>query len=92
MTHDHSHHQASGGINGNYWTSRAFMVFLGFAVMALVLLWSEHRAHILGILPYLFILACPLMHIFMHRGHGHHAPIDKQSNGRAGTAPDGGAS
>lgn len=63
----HDHPQAAG--NG-FWTSRAFLVFLGFAAMAVVLLWEEHRAHILGILPYLFLLACPLMHIFMHGGHG----------------------
>jgi hypothetical protein len=36
--------------------------------MATVLLWSEHRAHLLGVLPYLFLLACPLLHIF--GGHG----------------------
>jgi hypothetical protein len=32
-------------------------------------------AHILGVAPYLLFLACPLMHLFMHRGHkhrGHH--------------------
>jgi hypothetical protein len=23
-------------------------------------------------LPYLFLLACPLMHLFMHHGHGNH--------------------
>jgi len=23
-------------------------------------------------LPFLFLLACPLMHMFMHRGHGGH--------------------
>ena len=38
---------------------------------------TEHPAHVFGVLPYLFILACPLMHLFMHRGphrHGdHHA-------------------
>ena len=36
-----------------------------------VLLVIDHWAHVLGILPYLVILACPLMHFFMHRGHGH---------------------
>lgn len=35
-------------------------------------LFTEHRAHTLAFLPYAFLLACPLMHIFMHRGHGHH--------------------
>jgi len=33
---------------------------------------SEHRAHLLGVLPFLLLLACPLMHLFMHRGHGGH--------------------
>jgi len=33
-------------------------------------LWTEHRAHLFGVLPYLLLLLCPLMHLFMHRGHG----------------------
>jgi hypothetical protein len=32
---------------------------------------TEHTAHVFGVLPFLFLLACPLMHVFMHRGHGH---------------------
>ena len=35
----------------------------------------DHSTHSLGALPYLVILACPLMHVFMHGshgGHGHH--------------------
>ena len=31
---------------------------------------NEHHAHILGALPYLFLLACPFMHLFMHHDHG----------------------
>lgn len=34
----------------------------------------EHRAHVLQFLPYLLLLACPRMHIFMHGGHKHHNP------------------
>lgn len=35
-------------------------------------LWSEHRAHLMGYWPYLLLLLCPLMHLFMHgRGCGH---------------------
>ena len=33
-------------------------------------LWTEHQAHVLGALPYLIFLLCPLMYFFMHRGHG----------------------
>jgi len=43
----------------------------GFLALAAFFLWTEHRAHLLGVLPYLLILACPLMHIFHHGGHGH---------------------
>ena len=53
-----------------------------FLLIATFFLWEEHRAHILGALPYLLLLACPLLHVFMHRGHGgrsgheghHHQP------------------
>ena len=57
--HDDDHHISKGR-----W------VFYAFLVMGGVLLFTEHRAHLLGILPYLFLLACPLMHLFMHHGHG----------------------
>ena len=43
----------------------------GFLALAAFFLWTEHRAHLLGVLPYLLILACPLMHFFHHGGHGH---------------------
>ena len=33
--------------------------------------WTEHRAHLFGALPYLIVLLCPLIHLFMHRGHHH---------------------
>lgn len=51
--------------------ARIGLVFAGFAVMAGALLLTEHRAHVLGLLVWLPILACPLMHVFMHRGHHH---------------------
>ena len=41
---------------------------------------AEHKAHVLPFLPFLLLLACPLMHVFMHRGHGdhnHRPPGDK---------------
>jgi hypothetical protein len=41
-----------------------------FAAIAVFFLWEEHKAHFLGALPWLLLLACPLIHLFMHRGHG----------------------
>lgn len=41
-----------------------------FTVVGVLFLWTEHRAQLLEILPYLILLLCPLIHIFMHKGHG----------------------
>lgn len=78
--HDHSQHGSHGrpgATQGSFFGSRGFFVLLAFLAMALVLLFSEHRAHFLGVLPFLFILACPLLHMFMHGGHGSHGREDK---------------
>lgn len=75
---------------GSFWTSRAFLVCAAFLIVAIVLLWTEHLAHALGFLPYLLILACPLMHIFMHGGHGghgHHTPSNRERSQSDGGQP-----
>jgi hypothetical protein len=46
-------------------------VLFGFIAVAAFFLLTEHTAHVVGALPYLLLAACPLMHIFMHGGHGH---------------------
>ena len=38
-------------------------ILAAFAFMGGALLWQDHRAHMLGILPYLLLLACPVMHL-----------------------------
>jgi hypothetical protein len=43
----------------------------GTAAVGIALLVVDHWAHVLGVLPYIVLLACPLMHVFMHRGHTH---------------------
>jgi hypothetical protein len=53
------------------WTLPWWIACGGFLAIAVAMNWEEHKAHILGALPYLFLLACPLMHILMHRGHDH---------------------
>ena len=68
--HDHAEHE--GQPQGSFLTSRAGLVMLGFLVIAGALLLTEHRAHVFGVLIWLPLLACPLMHIFMHHGHGGH--------------------
>ncbi len=59
-------------ITGVLWRHRAAIAAAVFVGAAAYLLWSEHRPHVLGVLPYLLLLACPLMHVFMHGGHGGH--------------------
>ncbi len=59
---------------GTFW----LMVAIALAVMGF-LLWGEHKVHLLGALPWLILLACPLMHVFMHGGHGGH---EDQKGGR----------
>ena len=48
------------------------LALLGFLAIAVFFLFTEHRAHFFGILPYLLLLACPLLHLFMHGKHGGH--------------------
>ena len=52
--------------------SRSGLILLGFIVVALVLLFTEHRVHVLGVLVWVLPFACVVMHLFMHRGHGGH--------------------
>ena len=54
-----------------FWKSRGAIALVGFGAVAAFYMLSEHRAHFLGVLPYLLFLACPLMHLFMHHGHHH---------------------
>lgn len=44
-------------------------VALSLAVLGLYLL-VTHTGHVLTALPYLILVACPLLHLFGH-GHGH---------------------
>jgi hypothetical protein len=49
--------------------SRSGLVCVGFLLIAGFFILTEHTAHVLGVLPYVLLLACPLLHLF-HRGHG----------------------
>jgi hypothetical protein len=41
---------------------------------------------VLGVLPFLIFLACPLMHLFMHHGHGGHGNGDSPSRSQGGSS------
>ena len=63
-------------------------LWIGACVMlaiAAFFLWSEHRAHLLGALPYVLLALCPLMHFFMHRGHGKHVEEEHDRHAHGGS-------
>lgn len=47
-----------------------FWLIIPAALGLALLLLTDHRQHLLDFLPFLILLACPLMHLFMHHGHG----------------------
>ena len=53
--------------SANGWTRWLFWIF---AAVGAYYLMTEHRSHVLDYLPYVLLLACPLIHLFGH-GHGH---------------------
>lgn len=64
MEHGNPNHKT-----GRFGLSRSNVVLIAFIAIGGFYLVTEHRAHLLGWWPFLLILACPLMHLFMHHGH-----------------------
>ncbi|MGC3964640.1 MAG: DUF2933 domain-containing protein [Rhodocyclaceae bacterium] len=62
MHHDHAQHTPLVRRKGVL----MLMAVLAFAAIYAI---SEHREHVSKALPYLMLLLCPIMHLFMHRGH-----------------------
>ena len=52
-----------------WWQTRGGGALVGFVAIAGFFLLTEHTAHVFGVLPYLLLLACPLLHFFMHSHH-----------------------
>jgi hypothetical protein len=59
------------------------LAFLALVLAGGYFLWAEHQAHLLAALPFLILLLCPLLHVFMHGGHGGH----RKSGGTADHEP-----
>ncbi|KSW27462.1 MAG: hypothetical protein BGO13_01110 [Burkholderiales bacterium 66-5] len=66
----HEHTQTSS-LRPRFWRSSYGVAFLIIAAVAAYFLLKDHTAHVANYLPLLLLAACPLMHFFMHRGHGH---------------------
>jgi hypothetical protein len=81
------HHSDEHGSPPSFWRSRYAIGLVVIGGIAGYFLLTEHLAHVVGALPYLLLLACPLMHVFMHRGHGSHHH-QGQSNSVATGKPD----
>lgn len=88
MTHQHDD---SEPLQSEPPLKRYKLVFLAFLAIAFFYLAVEHTAHLFGYLPVLFLLACPLLHIFMHGGgHGHggsHSRPPNENTSAKGSLP-----
>ncbi len=58
-------------------STTGLVVCFAIAAVGGWLLWS-HKGHVLSALPFLLLLACPLMHV-MQRGHARHG-VDHSRN------------
>ncbi len=76
MTQEHSHDHHDAAPSGPRGFNMVLIIFLAIIGFFLVM---EHRAHLLGILPWLILALCPLMHIFMHGGHGGHGGSNREN-------------
>jgi hypothetical protein len=48
---------------------------------------GQHWLHVANILPFFFILLCPLMHLFMHGSHGGHGHGSTKDDDGGGSRP-----
>jgi hypothetical protein len=71
MDHHHEHYHRQEN-KQPWWKTPFGMACIFFFAVAGYFLFMEHRAHIGNNWIWLILLACPLMHVFMHGSHGGH--------------------
>jgi hypothetical protein len=64
--------QGHATVERNWLSSGGKIVLLIILAVIGWFLFTQHGVHLFTVLPYLLLLACPFMHMFMHRGHGKH--------------------
>lgn len=72
---------------GRFIRSPSGLVLLVFLAVTGLFLAVEHTAHLFGVLPYALLLLCPLLHLFMHSGHGGRGGPDDGHAGHGGGQP-----
>ncbi len=80
MNHHPADHQHRAPLP-SLWRGPLGKALITAALIAAFYLLREHWGHLLGLWPYLLLLACPLMHL-MHGHGGHHGHHDEQTPGR----------
>jgi len=64
------------------WRSPTGIFMLVAGAVGIFYLLTEHLSHVAQAIPYLFLLACPLMHLF-----GHHHGGRQRGSAREGDPP-----
>ena len=73
----------------SWWRNPTKLPFAVFLAIGAYFLWTEHQAHVIEFLPWVLILACVGMHLFMHGGHGHGGSHGHgESDVRSASKPD----
>jgi hypothetical protein len=79
---NHSHEQGNGRPSGPNWSRiNQWVLWIGLAA-AVAWMFYRHNAHLGQLLPFLILLACPLMHLFGHGGHGGGSDTKPKDDGR----------
>jgi hypothetical protein len=66
-------------LNNLSWT---YVILFSLFLTGGYLIWERYQAQFFSFLPYLILLLCPLMHIFIHKGHGNQKNHDDHSEGQ----------
>ena len=83
LMHGHQHGSHNSNDHRGFSISGRW-VLIGFIAIAGYFLLTEHRAHAIQLLPFLLLLAYPLLHMFHgHGGHGRHRHGDERLEGDA---------